>query len=307
MSTTLFCGAAAGRPSVGFAEDFPYRVWCNSYGYSIYKTDFLCIASAYAPVAAGAWYMDVLGQTLRNYDQLSPPYTSADVGGTYGALRFDVVADPLDAAKKAFLFRVNKNDTDTGGATKKRLEISFEMNASSKFVYGVERVIGMRFLQVDDLSATTDDQLILQIHGGAGVPQSPYLEFRMTGNTLRPLVRYDVNGYANPTLVQLQTAQITPMQWYDLIVECRPALDSSGYVRIYLGNALIASYSGPMGYDTSARGGELGHLKCGHYHWMDTQGWDDVLQTRAWLVKACVSANLDRLSRSELLGALSRL
>lgn len=220
--------------------------------------------------------------TVQHYGSIASLASASDVTGISvdgSTSRFARVADPDDAGKWCWRFRVHPDDPDT--ASSKRGEFAF--TGASGFAEKNARVFGC-CIRMQDWTALADDQLVFQVHGpDAGAIGNPWLSFLVTAGVFRISLRYDVNESPDPgtqTILDLYTqANWTPLQWYRFVVFVREDWRGNGAVRVLRDGVELVDYEGPVGYNNQAVGAS--YLKSGYYHWVDSgNDWDTAVNTR---------------------------
>lgn len=229
------------------------------------------------------WYLDALA-TYTQANLVTNPVTSDDVGGVYGVNRFSVENITYNGATNKYLrFVVNEDDPDTSGVNKKRNEISFSVDEGQLLEYGTRHVFAYSFARGESWAGTDspesrDETIVIQIHAGEGVPQSPYFEMTLRNNGFIVMTRSDPNGYSSPTVIDQYEGDLETLRPYLLQGEITPQKTGNGVFKLYLDGKIIVNYTGAIGYNIE----QEGNFKIGHYHPLD-QGkvWDESVPTRS--------------------------
>lgn len=267
-----------------------------------------------------AWLLEALGLTTSS-SAVTDTVTDSDLGAPYGTTRFSAVADPLDASKRAIKFVLNRNDADTGGVNKKRIEFSFNQAGhtppyNSRTIWAYKFMIGEDWSGVNDPGyvydpeanpATGDYTIIMQVHAGDGVPARPMFTANVFDTTMFFDARYEVG--AEVAILFPQTVQVTPGVWHSLMGVIVPDFDGThgGMLRVWYDGQAVVDYAGKIGFDTSAYGSVNGYFKCGLYKPLaDNQIWTRKL-TRSIYVKGFETFTHPTMSPQTLLDAINRL
>lgn len=236
-------------------------------------------------------YVDFMNSEAMGNTSQFGPINGPVVDGS--AVRIANVADPQDAAKRCWLYRININDPDTAGSGNKRAELSgdFRQMALRNKDGGHIMFFAVRYCDLS--TTTTGQQVISQVHASntnTGCP--PWYGMLVgPGNRLFFILRYDPNPITSDSTNVNWIAYdnfFTPNTWMHVVVEYRQSNDTpEGYCRIWLrrqGEAApttpIVNYNGMLGYVDN---GGYSYLKAGIYHF--TEGapqfaFDAALPTR---------------------------
>ena len=246
--------------------------------------------------------------TIQCYGSSAVLASGADVTGTLvdgSTSRFARVADPDNAAKWCWRFRVHPDDPDTSAS--KRCEFAYTGAASFEEMNG--RILGV-CIRMQDWRALDDDQLVFQVHGPTGgAIGNPWLSFLVTAGVFRISLRYDLNESPAPgtqTILDLYTqSEWAPLQWSRFSVYVLEDWRGEGVVRVMRDGVEIVDYVGPAGFNDQAVGAS--YLKNGYYHWVDSgNDWDTSVNTREVWQKGAYIAGED-VSLSEMDDFLSEL
>lgn len=236
--------------------------------------------------------------------------SGADVTGTSvdgSTSRLALVADPDDAAKWCWHWRVHPDDPDT--ASSKRGEFAFS-GLTPRPRHFNSRTVGI-CSRLQDWSALTDSQLFWQWHADddlAAAP-SPWLAAYVLDGEMVIQCRYDTRETpVSQTIVELyRDAAWTPLSWERWAIRTRTGYDGTGIVQIMRDGELIVDYSGPVGSNEQGVGTETSYFKSGYYHWINAgNDWDTSVNTREVWHKGAYVAD-GRVSLAEMDDFLAEL
>lgn len=192
------------------------------------------------------------------------------VGGS--VVRIANVADPGDATKRCWLYRISNTDPDTAGSGNKRSEFSgdFVQMALRDKDRGHSLFFATRYCDIG--STTTGQQVISQVHASntnTGCP--PWYGILVgPGNRLFIVLRYDPNSVTSDATNVNWVAYddfFTPNTWDKWCVEYRQSHNGSdGYCRIWRNRVQVVNYTGSLGYVDN---GGYSYLKAGIYHFTE--------------------------------------
>lgn len=230
--------------------------------------------------------------------------TGTSVDGSTG--RLARIADPDDAAKWCWHWRVHPDDPDT--ASSKRGEFAFSNAITQKYSRNAF-VVGM-CIRMPDIKSTTDDQLVWQLHGpdGANIG-NPYIALLCIAGQMRLTLRYDESEVSDPGTMTVLTPWTdddwTPNQWYRWAALLTPDYLGNGRALVLRDGVTVLDYSGPFGYNDDAVG--TSYFKNGYYHWTNSgNDWDTSVNTREVWHKGAYVAD-GRVSLAEMDDFLAEL
>lgn len=165
----------------------------------------------------------------------------------------------------------------------------------------------------DDWSGSHDEQLIAQFHvqEPRNLLLNPFFGLVVRGNALRVELRYNPLDLPSQASTQLITAARLAMpvrQWVTAVVQARMTTDAAQapFLRLWLNGALVADYTGPLGYVLPPGG--LAYAKAGIYHWVAGNDWDLAVPSRALLIGAMLGVRdaTGRYTAEQLAAAVAR-
>lgn len=193
-------------------------------------------------------------------------------------LKHGIVDDAsLGVSGRSFVFRLWKEDPPTAGASAQRSERYFATPAQI-IPQNTEVWFAVRVR-----SSTWDAEtrrIIWQWHEDSPVAGlSPHLSATINGTRLRLIVLHNdnaelTNGNTSQQVIYTDESW-QPENWHDFVVQARvdPAAAGSGYVKAWINGALVADYTGPLGYRYDS---PKDYAKVGVYHWQSqTNNWHE--------------------------------
>lgn len=215
-------------------------------------------------------YVDQLGNMQLQANGIITSFAAPTLG-----TRFSVVADPDNAAKKAWLFKCANTDADTAGAGAKRTEFSSYPDQYTGFPEGREFLACFATRTGQSWSGLTDEQLISQIHASSG---SPIFAIYVNGSGLRISIRRGEVGSAE--VILYVDSMFVAQMWDSWVIYGKPG--QPGFLKVWRNGALVVNYSGNFGYTD----GSINYLKAGYYHWTNAGNtWDTNLTERTLYYK----------------------
>jgi hypothetical protein len=224
-------------------------------------------------------------------------------------LRLGKVQDPAGSGRKAIAFQVHKNDPLTSKGKRSEMSVTpnIEMNKTYWIAYRV-------YVYDWGNLASGDDALFgVQLHSGdnaagvGGPSFGVYVTPNTNGRQLRVHSRY--NPKVNPsgstyTVKTNHPSYPIPFgRWTDFVVKFRHNITGSGMLQVWMGDQLIASHTGSLGFDT----GHKDYAKFGYYNWATSMGSTarKVLVRDATIVRDPTGSTYSRDQVKALLAATS--
>ncbi|MEJ6002086.1 heparin lyase I family protein [Paucibacter soli] len=191
-------------------------------------------------------------------------------------LRFGLVSDTLNPARKVFALRVHKDDVLTSGA--KRCEVLAPGAGSTSLPVGKDFWFAFAIRIVEGAVTSGDDQLLMQWHAD-GVP---FLSLLVKDGRLRIENRFNANAQltaANTTLVTpWRDSVVATDRWMHFVVKARisPFEKDQPYISMWRNGTPLFERRGPLGINSSTPP----FAKLGFYHWLNINTWDSKVPVR---------------------------
>ena len=146
----------------------------------------------------------------------------------------------------------------------------------------------------DDWAASSAEQSIAQMHveEPRRIVLNPFFAMVVRGDELRVELRHNASetpDRASTSLVIASRLRMPVRQWMTAVVQARLGADGEGapFLRLWLDDALVTDYAGPLGYVLGADG--RAYWKVGIYHWAAGNAWDLRAPERGLLVHAMLA------------------
>lgn len=236
--------------------------------------------------------------SYRSATQYPAGISGSSVNGS--TVRIGRVADPDDANKSAYWFRVDQTDPLTNSGY--RSEFSWDA-PGSRILPKVRYLTGLCVRLPDWTSVPTGDKLLIwQIHGKTDI--QPWLSLNFDGSRLYLHQTWDdsypptnVAGDANEITTTLSW---TPNTWMRFVIDFTWDETGGGVLKAYINGTSVLNYTGRLGFNEGTS--PYSYLKVGVYKWSSGNVWTTTgtLSTRDMYVKGPVVFRTDTATASEL-------
>lgn len=269
--------AKADEPVAQAAVERPTR--------SIAALDVMASARSDTPLSTQTWDYQCYGQ---NKSARAIPLLGVIGDTLVEAPRMRLGLEKAQAADstRGIVLRTASTDPMTAGAP--RCEVSFTRSTNSFLPREKDFWFASR-IWIDDWSASTDEQLIMQFHAGDSSQNlGPFFALYVRGNRARAALRFDTQAAAQTLMGtrasnDLWSGPVTfARRWATVVVQARISTDAAKgpFLRFWIDGQLLGQHVGPVGYN----GTGSDYAKLGFYHWLSGNAWDTNVPVRTMYV-----------------------